>query len=309
MSSNVISVVIVGFNSGHIIGECVRPFATNPRFEVILVDNQSVDDTVDSFVKVCPTGRVLRRTSNGGFAVAVNAGASTATGDHLLLLNPDVETSVEVIDRLSNALAASEKGAIIGPMVDDPYSDDRVIAAGRFPTIPRMFLHMSGLSRLSTRFGALEGHYLMGGGTSSGVREVDWVTGGCLLVDMRAWSLLGGLSERWFMYAEDIEFCYRAKEMNFSVLLDRSSVVAHRTGTSSSGIVGRTTTVWLENLYDFYSHSISRGRVANFTWRHLVKIGFRCRACVFHLLAAWSEDRRSEKLAKRDEFVVYASAL
>ena len=298
--------IIVGYNSEAALAKYLPGFVGSlpAGFEIILVDNNSADRTIDTFQRICPDGRVLKTGDNLGFAKAVNIGADRATGDWILLLNPDAAVSAAEMEALRQSVDSQSACAAVGPIVD---SGGNVIPAGRFPTIWRMILHSTALSAFARLSGIFEGPYIRVNEIRQGLRGVDWITGGCMLVRRQAWIEVGGFSERWFMYGEDVDFCFRLKRHGYEILVNQDLVVAHEIGQSSTGVDGKISGVWLENLYDFYSSSIATNSLERFVWKAIVWAGFTIRAELFSLLSRTRGDKDYVFEAKR--FRIYASII
>lgn len=308
MTTPLVSVVIVGYNSGHILRKCLEKIGSDSRLELVLVDNDSSDDTIDVFLDAAPGGKVIRRESNGGFAVAVNEGVRVCSGKNVLLLNPDAGIEAGQIVRLSSHLLDPNVG-IVAPVVKSNSSLYPTVTAGRFPSVYRMFLHESGLARLGALTPLLEGHYLFARNLRSGMRDVDWVTGGCLLTSRATWDMLGGLSEKWFMYAEDIEFCWRSSEKGLKCVLSLDEEIEHAIGGSSKGIDGRLNTAWIVNLFDFYRSSMAPSRLAVSFWRAEVLVGFALRALLYSFKFAGRVGDRDVARWNMRRYLVYMRAL
>jgi len=301
-----VSVIIVGYNSEAALAKYLPGFVGSlpEGFEIILVDNNSNDRTIDVFHRICPDGRVLETGDNLGFAKAVNIGADQATGDWILLLNPDAAVSAFEVQALQQSVDSQSACAAVGPIVN---SGGNVIPAGRFPTIWRMILHSTALSALGRVSGIFEGPYIRVGEIRRGLRGVDWITGGCMLLRRQAWIEVGGFSERWFMYGEDVDFCFRLKRHGYEILLNQDLVISHEIGQSSTGVDGKISGVWLENLYDFYSSAIATTSFERFVWKAIVWAGFAIRAELFSLLSRTRGDKDYAFEAKR--FRIYASII
>jgi len=293
-----VSVIIVGYNSEVALARYLPGFVESlpEEFEVIFVDNNSSDRTIDTFRRICPQGRVLETGDNLGFAKAVNIGADQATGDWILLLNPDAAVSAFEVQALQQSVDSQSACAAVGPVVN---SGGNVIPAGRFPTIWRMILHSTALSTLARVSGIFEGPYIRVNGIRRGLRGVDWITGGCMLIRRSAWTEVGGFSERWFMYGEDVDFCFRLKRHGYEVLMNQDIVVSHEIGQSSTGVDGKVSGLWLENLYGFYSSTIATSFLERFVWKAIVWAGFAIRANLFSLFSRVRPDRAYALEAKR----------
>ncbi|WP_416259119.1 glycosyltransferase [Gordonia jacobaea] len=280
----VVSIVIVGYNSGHLIQEAVKPFLGDPRVEFILVDNASSDDTLSQFASIGSGSPsvIVERSNNGGFAVAVNEGVERASAPFVLLLNPDASLSLQDLFLLVSDFD-SEQSAIVGPMVGEQNAP--TTTAGYYPSVWRMAMHATGLSRLGGFVPVFRGHYILRNDVLGEVRAVDWVTGGCMLVRRDTWNRMNGLSERWFMYGEDIEFCTRVRRSGLSVILDGRVRVDHSVGKSTRGVDSQLSTVWLRNLYEVYCVTSSPGLIRRELWKWTVSAGFLLRSFVFAALS------------------------
>lgn len=303
------SVVIVGYNSGHVLPACLKGLTNSDTLELILVDNASSDNTVEEFVRMVPDGIVIKRPTNGGFAVAVNEGARAASGEFIVLLNPDAIIGANELMELFRTLDHNAVAGAVSPVLSSGVSSDATIPAGRAPTTYRMGLHATGLSRLSKYSRAFEGVYLLRAFVPKQTVEVDWISGGCMVVRRTCWTSLGGLTERWFMYAEDVEFCHRLRSSGSTVLLAGHIFADHRVGGSSKNVDGRTNTVWLRNLYEFYSSSIARSDVSRAAWIGLVSAGFFLRAAVYWSRSLFVGPSQSAAHRKLRESRLYATAL
>jgi N-acetylglucosaminyl-diphospho-decaprenol L-rhamnosyltransferase len=305
----IVSVLIVTYNSETVIADCVKALIDSARdsnsIEIIIVDNGSTDRSVEVAQSANPSVQIIRNKVNLGFAGAVRLAASGASGRFLLLLNPDATITSSAVMKLAETLHRDESVGVIAPLVSQDGGRLATLGAGRRPTTFRMFLHATGLSRLGARFRVLEGHYLFLGSVGNKTREVDWVTGGCLMTRRSVWDALGGLSTRWFMYAEDIDYCLRVGQSGSRVILTPDVSAQHAVGGSSTNVDGRVNTAWIENLFDLYCTTIATNRLQPWLWKLAVVSGFTARRTVYALRASKSSDARMEA----NRFALYAKAL
>ncbi|WP_279366723.1 glycosyltransferase family 2 protein [Microbacterium testaceum] len=299
-----VTVLIVTYNSRSTIRAAIDGLVGN--CEIVLVDNASLDGTAD-FIESAYGSRVIliRSGENLGFAKAVNRAAENASGKFLLLLNPDASMDYENIGLLTVAMSAYPEVGVAAPDVIEGAGEFRTMAAGYEPSVRRMFLHSSGLSRLGRHTARLRGHYLLRDQIRPNRPEfLKWVSGGCMLVERTVWQNLGGLSERWFMYAEDVEFCLRASSAGWKVAVFPWAFAHHSVGGSSDDSSGPVRTVWLENLYDLFVLRYHPSTFRAASWRGVVAVGFAARSSVFALLTSVRPAYRSD--ARR--FAAYARA-
>jgi len=301
-----VSVVVVTFNSRSIVGEALAPLSKNPAVELVVVDNASADGTAEFIREEFPDATVVLMPSNVGFAKAVNEGVRRARHDIVMLLNPDAAITPSAVESLVSDLE-TENAGLVAPLLNNPGSPQRVVPAGLMPTIKRMGFHYSGLSRLGKRYPWSRGHYLFKDQLSSGLMDVDWVTGACMLFTRETWERTGGLSERWFMYAEDIDFCHRVQQLGARVILDTQTHADHLVGQSDSTSSFKYNAAWIINLRDFYSTELARCTWQPAAWTAVVSLGLFSRGAAFRLASL-----RSKSPARRDDarrFFHYAVAL
>jgi GT2 family glycosyltransferase len=302
----------VTYNSANVIQECLSSLGSDVALETIVVDNNSKDTSVTIASKLVDAGRIICLNENLGFAKAVNIGAANRdpTTEWIVLLNPDALFSVTDLLSLITAAETDSNVGVISPLIRHPSGRLRVMPFGREPTVWRMFCHFSGLSRMGGRLPIFEGFYALQD-EATGLRDVDWVSGACMAVRADVWEALNGLTERWFMYAEDLEFCHRARAANWKVVWEGSTTATHWVGASSSGEELSMNPAWIENLYDYYKNELSTSSVGSFIWRAVVAGGLLSRALAFRLRALnplYSDDENDWALeAKR--FLRFAAAV
>lgn len=296
-----VTAIIVTYNSSHVIRHCLDTINNMPDVEVIVIDNDSSDGCASLVREEYPSALVIESPVNAGFAKAVNLAAHSATGDVLLLLNPDATIDSSVLRQLLSHLVNDSQLAVVAPVLSDAEGEFHTVSAGFEPSLLRMFSHLAGISRFGRYYPQLRGHYLLRDHLHEEVEDVDWVSGGCLMVKKIDWDALGGLSERWFMYAEDIDFCLRIRKLGRGVRLCTQLKATHAIGGSSSNVDGRVNTAWIENLFDLYCMQLSRSRLDKEVWRLIVFAGFAGRAVVCWLrMICQTENRlRSRNQVRR----------
>ena len=204
-----LTVLIVNYNGRKFLANCLDSISryVSCTHEVVVVDNASVDGSVDFLRTNYPEVRLLQSSTNLGFARGNNLGAAAANGKYLLLLNNDTLLLDDVTPAL-DLLEGNPRIGIIGATMLD--GERRWCAStGNFPSPFRLILFSSILHsfRCMTR-------------TLHNLRscEVDWAQGSFLLMEFKTYRLLGGLDEEYFMYVEDVDFCKRASLSGLSTV-------------------------------------------------------------------------------------------
>ncbi len=212
-----LSVVIVNHNHRPVIETCFTSLYSLPdraTFEVSLIDNACTDGTVDWVSARYPQVVIRRNPAARGFAANANAGMrAVSRGRYALLLNPDVTAIPGLLDRLVAFMDEHPQAGIAAPQL---FNDDGTIQPNcrRFPNPLALALRALRVDEV-WRTPRVR-RYLMDG-ERRGAAEVDWVTGALLVVRRAAIDAVGGLDESYFLYWEDLDWCYRMRQAGWSV--------------------------------------------------------------------------------------------
>jgi GT2 family glycosyltransferase len=208
-----VSVIIVTYNSLPVFRDCLdhlRAAAVDMDCEIVVVDNNSSDHSASVARHVFDGAAVLTNNRNLGFATACNQGAAAARGDYLLFLNPDVLIDSDAIRLLKAAIKSTDKaGAVTGRLrfPDGVFQPN----CRHFPTVSNLlFSRGSVLSRL---LGRTSSYTLEDYGQ---LCRVPAVAGTMLMIRSELFRALGGFDERFFMYMEDTELCYRIDRAGYA---------------------------------------------------------------------------------------------
>jgi GT2 family glycosyltransferase len=238
-----VHVVIVNWNSGRQLAECLESFAAVAgdrvaTTRIIVVDNASTDGSCDALPSSPPL-TVIRNPENRGFAAACNQGAADSVADFLLFLNPDTRLSPGALERPVQVMQSEANRAvgIVGIQLVD--ADGRVARnTARMPTPWSMLGNSLGLDRLVP---AIFPPHFVTEWAHDETRAVDQVMGAFMLVQRSLFTALGGFDERFFVYFEDLDFARRAQARGFDSVYLASAQAFHRgQGTTASAIGQRT---------------------------------------------------------------------
>jgi len=230
-----LSVIIVNYNTGALLRKCLdsvwpqRP----PGCEVFVVDNASADGSVEGLEAAFPGLRLIRNGRNDGYARANNQALRLAGGQYALLLNPDVTLEPGALAAALAYMDSQPYVGILGPRILRP--DGRLDPPARrsFKT-PGTYLYKAlGLSRLFPRHPRF-GRYYLSYLDEMATADVDSVVGAFLLIRREVIERIGLLDERFFMYCEDEDWCWRAKQAGWRVVYYPAAVVRHSRGSSTS---------------------------------------------------------------------------
>ncbi|MFH0992616.1 MAG: glycosyltransferase family 2 protein [bacterium] len=290
-----ISVIIVSFNSSSVLKRCLDALTAQEGdpldLEIIVVDNHSVDSSRTVAQSFSPKLKLIANEENHGFAKACNQGARAATGEYILFLNPDVELQQETVAGLVKALI-SEEASIAAPALRD--------AGGKIsPTIykiPNLWLLVLKTILPYSGYLPLITH------RSDYQCTAPSVTAACMLIRRTDFAALSGFDERFFLYFEDIDLCYRASQAGLTILFVPSAVATHTTGHSSWQDMATFFLNFARSEQLFFQKHSSRFIARTATL--LIRCGMAVRISSMSVLAVLF---REKKLQQRSE--AYARAL
>ncbi|MBI4888251.1 MAG: glycosyltransferase family 2 protein, partial [Acidobacteria bacterium] len=246
-----LSIIIVTYNSIGEIDACLASLARSlPPLdaETIVVDNASGDGTADAVRGRWPAVRVIDAGANTGFARATNLGIRRSSAPLLLFLNPDTEAASGAIERLVHALDSSPDAAVAGPRLLDERG--RVeLSFGRM-IAPLAELRQKLLVRGHDRGLPVVSSYVER--LTRRARAVDWVSGACLLARRSDTEAVGLFDERYFMYAEDVDFCAAIRARGRKVLFVPEAEVRHMRGRSAASRPLATEAAYRRSQLAFY---------------------------------------------------------
>lgn len=222
-----ISVLIVSWNSELYIKECLSSICSGAQkhsTEVILVDNESTDQTLQIVSRDFPEVRVIETNANLGFARAINLGSKTATGRYLFLLNPDSTLGTECIDKLADFLESCADAGAVSPKILDEDGIPSRFSVRQFPSLGNTILRQFGLRRLLPG-NRLFGRETLAGYDRGGLMAVPCVSGAAIMLPRLVFDSVGGLNEELPMYFEDLELCARIGKLARLYCLPEATVV------------------------------------------------------------------------------------
>jgi len=273
--------------------------------EVVVVDDGSGDATMGAVRSRFPAVRLLRHGSAQGFTASANEGLHDARGDILLLLNSDTEVEPGTLPRLVDAFDDDLRLGVASPRLVGP---DRTPqwSGGAAPTLSWLFLLASGLPAALHR---VPGYSRMRRPRPGDGGRLDWVSGAAMAIRRQAWDEVGPFDPRFRFYAQDLDFCSRARDAGWRVRLVEEAQVVHVGGATIGLRPGSTRSrshpglLWTDLLH--WAEK-SRGRGWALAASHCLALGARvrllARAAVRLLLPSgrrgeWSRDSEAFRLA------------
>jgi N-acetylglucosaminyl-diphospho-decaprenol L-rhamnosyltransferase len=222
--------VVVSYNSAVDLPACLDSLTVQEgvSVRVVVVDNLSSDDSVETARQRGSV--VVVNDSNRGFAVAVNQGLQQGCAPWVLILNPDAQLAPGALCILLERAQADATVGCVGPRTLD---DDGAEYPSRrsFPSIVTAAVH-GFLGSLWPANPATR-RYHAEGTPRDRSSVVDWVSGSCMLLPRHAWESVGGFDERYFLYVEDMDLCFRLRRAGWKTMYEPAATVMHSRGRSS----------------------------------------------------------------------------
>lgn len=247
-----LTLVLVSFHSEAPLRRFFASLDAHPiraRHEVIVADNAPGDGTADWLREHRPDVRVVAMSGNQGYARAVNAAIAEADGEHVLVINPDVELAEGAVDRALDYLRSHPEVGLVGVQLLDP--DGSVQRnARRFYSLTTILLRRTPLGKLRPDHPELRRHLMLDDDLEH-PGPVDWVTGAFMLVRREALDDVGAMDGRFFLYFEDVDWCYRMWEGGWEVHLVPDVRLVHEFQRTSTKF-GRSFVHHLRSFVSFY---------------------------------------------------------
>lgn len=248
-----LSIIILSYNTKDLTLACLKSVVSqynqeleNKELEIIVVDNNSSDDSVESIkyyvlsIKYDEVIKLIQNKENLGFGKGCNLAAKFAKGKYFLFLNSDTQVLDKGFLSMIEFLDKNESVAILGGKIEN--SDGSIQrSCGKFYNLFNLLIMLLSLER----FGFLRS-------SPNKIQKVDWVSGACMMVRNDVFEKLNGFDENFFMYVEDMEICFRAKKLGFLTYFYPNLLLKHKSLGSSNK------TFAIINIYKGILHFYSR---------------------------------------------------
>ncbi|MDO8657811.1 MAG: glycosyltransferase family 2 protein, partial [Candidatus Levybacteria bacterium] len=230
-----LSIIIVNYNAKEFLKKCLISIVKNVKnvlYEIIVVDNNSSDNSSEMVKKEFPQIKLIANKKNGGFSKANNQGIKVSQKSrYVLFLNPDtivhektIEEMIKFMDSHPHAGATTCKLVMPNGEIDD--------ASHRgFPTPWNSFCHFSGLAKIFPKSRISSG-YNLGWMNFEKIHEIDALAGAFMLVRRSAGEEARWWDEDYFFYGEDIDFCFMLKQKGWKIYYVPTVFITHYKGVS-----------------------------------------------------------------------------
>lgn len=213
-----VSIIIVNYNVRFFLEQCLHSVfkaKNNLNIEIIVVDNHSVDGSVQMLKEKFPQVIVIENKDNVGFSKANNQGIKIARGKYVLLLNPDTVLQEDTLVKCFEFMEATPDAGALGIKMFDGKGNFLPESKRGFPSPMVAFYKIFGLSKLFPK-SKIFGRYHLGFLDKDKTHNVDVLSGAFMFIRKEVLNKIGGLDEDYFMYGEDIDLSYRIKKAGYN---------------------------------------------------------------------------------------------
>lgn len=227
-------------------------------FDIVVVDNNSLDGTVDEIRSQFPRVRLLVNDHNCGFSKAVNQGLRVLDARYYVLLNPDTLVLDQALIRLAKFMDEHPKVGICSPRVLNQDGSVQYQARRGEARPWDVFSYFSGLSKLFPDNPRFSG-YLLTHMDNNKVSEVQAVSGSCMMIRKEVIDQIGYLDERYFAYQEDTDYCFHARQAGWKVYYVPQAEVIHYGGQGGSNINPYFSSYhWHRSYFLYYQKNLAK---------------------------------------------------
>lgn len=288
-----LSIIIISFNTKKLTHECISSVIKNTKgisFEIIVIDNDSKDGSnkmLTALAKKHSFVRIILNHENSGFGKANNQGMKIARGRYLLLLNSDTKVLDDVLTKTVSWMDKNPKAGIASCALTFP---DGTIqgTGGYFPTLVRVATWMTFLDDIPLLGGLIRPFHPMHGlsplDTNSSFfkrqKQMDWLTGAFFMIRREAFKKVGYFDQDYFMYVEEVDYCYRTKKEGWEIWYLPNKKIIHYGGASSTAEFPLVNEI--KGLKTFYKKHMPAWQTGFL--RFFLKLGAALRIVIFGIL-------------------------
>ena len=227
-------VTIVNWNTRDDLRACLEALGPGPTDEaaVVVVDNDSSDGSAAMVETAFPWVHLIRAPANLGFAGAVNVASDEAETEYVLILNPDMRMTRDDIARLRRYLERAPNVAAVSPLLIGHDGRPQTFMYARFPTLAQVALFWTVLSPLARRIPPLRRRVFEHDLRTDEPVSVDQLPGAAMMMSRTALEVVGPLDAGYFIWWEDVDWCYRARQRGLSLHVLPDVRCSHAGGAS-----------------------------------------------------------------------------
>lgn len=305
-----LSICIVNWNTKNLLRDCIKSIYQKTRgisFEIIIVDNASRDGSVEMLKKEFPQCKVISSNCNLGFSKGNNVAIKQAKGTYILFLNPDTELKTQAIVGMMRFLEGNSEYGAVGCKLLNKDNSIQFACARKFPTPFTQFCFLTLLDRIFSRskfFSTAEMRHW----NHRNSRDIDCLSGACIMTRKTIVDQLSGFNENYFMYAEDIELCYRIRNNGWLIYYLSEEEIYHFSGASSNQVSDKSFSAIMQRESNYRFMKENYGKLKATEFKAAVLVGSLVRLMVITLLSAISPiSKKYQKEIPNHSFKKYYS--
>jgi len=250
-----LSIIVVNYNTRDFLKGCLHSIESTLnglKAEILVVDNNSEDGSTRMVEEAFPATRVIANPTNLGYAKAVNQGIEASEGQYILILNADTVIRPQAIQSLISFLEKHPGAGIVGPKL--LYPDGRLQHSCRtFYDFKTLLWRRTFLGKIFPKSNILKNHLMLDWDHDSR-KEVNWLLGAAFMVRREALNRVGLMDERYFLYFEDVDWCYQMKNAGWKVYYVPEAEMVHhyRQGSRAVRLFNRDVFIHLTSMFHYY---------------------------------------------------------
>ncbi|MFW6348351.1 MAG: glycosyltransferase family 2 protein, partial [Cyclonatronaceae bacterium] len=263
-----ISIIVVNYNVKERVETLLHSVKESANYggltvEIFVVDNHSSDGSVEYLMPLFPDVHFIANTENYGFGKANNQAIKRAKGRYCLLVNPDAVLETDTLSVMYRFMQQHPDTGAAGCKLLNPDGSFAPESRRSVPTPATAFWKMTGLSTLFPR-SKFFGSYHMGWLPENEAAEVPVLSGSFMFYRRDVLQEIGGFDERFFMYGEDIDICYRTTQAGYEIRYTPATSVTHHKGASTKKEHLDYHVIFNKAMYQFFEKHYSKNYTAVF---------------------------------------------
>lgn len=264
-----LSIIIVNYNVKEFLQNLIQSIyaaVSKLSYEIIIIDNASNDGSEEFIKEKFPEVTIISNKENLGFSKANNIGLKIAKGKYLLLINPDTLVREDTFSKMIEFFEKNPEAGMAGCKILNPDGTLQLACRRSFPGPWTSFTKVTGLANLfpnSKLFARYNLTYL----DENQTYEVDAISGSFMMITRETYELVGGLDETFFMYGEDLDWCYRVQKAGKKVFYVHSTQIIHYKGESTKRSNLDETKVFYNAMHLFVKKHLASSLLVEFILR------------------------------------------
>lgn len=303
-----VSICIVNWNTKELLRECLKSIKERTAglaYEIIILDNDSRDESVQMVKSDYPECLIVESKENLGFARGNNEAVKNASGKYIFYLNPDTELITNAICGMFFFLEKHADFGAVGCQLVTSAGQIQYTCARTFPSPLNQFSLLAMLNKLfpqSRQLSTVEMDYW----DHADSREIDCLSGACIMARQHIIDRLNGFDEAFFMYAEDVDLCYRISSEGWKIYYLAEERIFHHEGASTKKKANRHFSAIMQRASNYYFLTKHFGRIKALKYRAAVGVGSIIRLFVLMFLMPVLVKTYPQKV-RADSFLKYCN--